>query len=245
MLLAIDAGNSNIVFALMKGEAVAKTWRIETGEEISKQTLAVEIGPAKVSGGILGSVVPNLTGPLEKAFRDVTGQDLRIARAADAGLTLKVDQPEKVGIDRVMDALAGIHYFGSPLIVIDFGTATTFNALDKDGVFLGGAIAPGIGTALKSLTNKAAQLSAIDFQETETLIGKNTKAAVTSGAWFGALSQIEGMTGRFKKDLGQTTPVVATGGFSEMFKGRTAAIDHFRPDLTLQGLRLTFERITG
>jgi len=245
MLLVIDAGNSNIVFGLMKGEEVAKTWRAETTGPVTKTTFTGHFDPAAIEGGILGSVVPKINAPLQKVFHDLTGKDLVIARAIDSGVTFKVDEPERVGIDRVMDALAGLHYFGPPLIIIDFGTATTFNALDKQGAFLGGAIAAGIGTTLKSLYREASQLPVIDFKETQTLIGRNTGEAMTSGAWFGALSLVEGMAARMKAEMGEGTRVAATGGYSTMFQGRTEAIDHFAPDLTLQGLRLLYQRMAG
>lgn len=245
MLLAIDAGNSSIAFGLLQGEEVVTTWRFETARGVSKKELESHLPPGGIEAAILGSVVPRLNEPLAKTVLEATGKTLHIARRAETGLELKVEEPARVGIDRILDALAGRLYFGTPLIVIDFGTATTFNVLDKSGAFLGGAIAAGIGTGLESLTSKAAQLPDITFRETDKVIGRNTREAMGSAAWFGTLSLIEGMVKRLKTEVGKGTKVVATGGYCTAFEGKTPAIDHVRPDLTLQGLRLVYQKVAA
>lgn len=249
MLLAIDAGNSNIVFALMKGEDIVHSWRAETDAEITEATFTSGFEKAGVSlgdlkGGILGSVVPGINQALENAFKALTGKDLIVVKGdgSDTGLVLDLDTPGSIGADRVLNIIAGKHYYGAPLVIIDFGTATTYDVVDEKGTFIGGAIGAGIGIALKALHNDTAQLPLIEFGEPPNIIGKNAKDAMQSAAFFGALGTIEGMVERIRAELGGEVTTLATGGFSSHFKGKTRAIDHFVPNLTLQGLRLVFER---
>jgi len=249
MLLAIDVGNSNIVFALMHGASVLHSWRHPTSQPVKPTDLEKEITGAgfkakDITGGVLGSVVPGVVKDLGAVFKTFTGKILSVVQGTDPrlGLTLGVDEPEKIGVDRVMNCLAGLEDFGAPLIVIDFGTATTFTVLNSKKTILGGVIAPGIETGLKSLHLVAANLPDVAFGYAGAVIGQNTKDAMGSGAFFGTLSLIEGLVERIGRELGATPTVVATGGLSTQFAGKTKAIDHYRPDLTLQGLRLAYER---
>lgn len=249
MLLAIDAGNSNIVFALMEGEDIVHSWRAGTHGEINevifnKGLIAAGLKPSDLKGGILGSVVPDINEKLEAVFKTLTGKDLIVVKGdgTDTGLVLNLDTPGSIGADRVLNIIAGKHYYGAPLLIIDFGTATTYDVVSKEGAFIGGAIGAGIGISLKALHTETAQLPLIEFGEPPNIIGKNARQAMQSAAFFGALSTIEGMISRFKGELGGKVTTLATGGFSSHFKGKTRAIDHFVPDLTLQGLRIVFER---
>ncbi len=252
MLLAIDVGNSNIVFALMKGEDIVQSWRVETGEEISEETFtgglsAAGINASDLMGGVLGSVVPTINQSLEQTFQTLTGQTLLVVKGdgTDTGLEMDLDTPGSIGADRALNILAGKHYYGAPLIIIDFGTATTYDAVDEKGVFVGGAIGAGIGISLMALHTETAQLPLIEFDEPPSVIGKNAKNAMQSAAFFGALGAFEGIVERMKAEMAGNVTVLATGGFSGHFEGKTKTIDHFAPDLTLQGLRIVFERINS
>ncbi|MEE8295548.1 MAG: type III pantothenate kinase [Sphingomonadales bacterium] len=249
MLLAIDVGNSNIVFALMKGEDIVHSWRTETHAEINATTFSLGfenagLNPDVLIGGVLGSVVPNVNEKLETVFKALTGKDLLVVKGdgTDTGLVLDLDTPVSIGADRVLNIIAGKHYYGSPLVIIDFGTATTYDVVDENGAFIGGAIGAGIGISLKALHSETAQLPLIEFGEPPSVIGKNAKDALQSAAFFGALGALEGMVERIRAGLGEKATTLATGGFSGHFKGKTKAIDHFVPNLTLQGLRIVFER---
>ncbi len=249
MILVIDAGNSNIVFALMEGEEVIHTWRSKTHARVTEETLArgfeaAQASPEALQGGILGSVVPNLTSDLARVFKDYTGQHLDIVggEGFNAGVEIRVDVPGEVGADRILNIVAGVHYYGAPLIIIDFGTAITYDVVDREGAYIGGAIGAGVGISLKALHSETAQLPLVEFGEPPSVIAKNAFDAMQSASFFGALAAIEGMVERIEAELGTPVKTIATGGFSSHFKGKTKAIDFFRPDLTLQGLRLMFER---
>lgn len=249
MLLAIDAGNSNIVFALMKGEEIVLKWRTETHGKITKDTFTTGFEKAGATigglkGGVLGSVVPNVNQALEETFKALTGKDLIVVKGdgTDVGITLDVDAPAGIGADRVLNIIAGEHYYGTPLIIMDFGTATTYDVIDKNRAIIGGAIGAGIGISLRALHTETAQLPQIEFGEPPNVIGRNARDAMQSAAFFGAIGTIEGMVARIRAELGEKATTLATGGFSSHFKGKTKAIDHFVPNLTLQGLRLVFER---
>lgn len=249
MLLAIDVGNSNIVFALMKGEDIVHSWRVETHGKINEKTFTSGFGKAGVGvgdlkGGVLGSVVPDVNAALENTFKMLTGKDLIVVKGdgTDTGLELDLDTPGSIGADRVLNIIAGKHYYGTPLLIMDFGTATTYDVVSQEGTFIGGAIGAGIGISLKALHTDTAQLPLIAFGEPPNIIGRNAEQALQSAAFFGSLGTIEGMVGRIRAEMGGNLTTLATGGFSSHFKGKTKAIDHFVPDLTLQGLRIVFER---
>lgn len=249
MILAIDAGNSDIVFALMKGEEIIHFWRHETKLKVTRETLArgfeaAGVSPGDLKGGMLGSVVPAVTADLERVFKAYTGKSLKITsgQGGDAGIEIKLDAPGGIGADRVLNIVAGIHYYGAPLIILDFGTANTFDVVDQDGAFIGGAIGAGIGISLKALHAETAQLPLIGFGEPPGIIAKNAPEAMQSASFFGALATIEGMVKRIKAELEGDVTTILTGGYSSYFEGKTEAIDFIRPDLTLQGLRIMYER---
>lgn len=252
MILAIDAGNTNITFALMKGEEVIRSWRHDTAGPITETVIAKEVAaagrsPSEIKGGILASVVPDVTMPLQEAFRAVTGKRLLTLGegTVDPGIEIKTDKPEEVGADRLVNAAAAAHFYGPPLIVIDIGTATTFDVVGADGSFRGGVICAGVNLALKALHRETAKLPDITVYEPDWVAGRNTVDAMQSGAFFGTISQIEGLVKRLRVELGGKVKTVATGGLAGMFVGRTGAIDHHIPDLTLQGLRIIYERHQG
>ena len=251
MILAIDAGNTNVVFACFEGETVVHTWRADTKTPVSAGSLHAGLEEAGVkaeaiTGGILASVVPGLNAPLEQAFRGVTEKDLIMVGAdgVDPGIEVRVAAPDKVGADRLMNAVAGKHYYGAPVIVVDFGTATTFDVVGADGAFEGGAICPGIRLSLKALHDETAKLPLITLEKPEAVVGKDTEKAMKSGIFWGYVSLIEGMTARIRQELGGDAKTVATGGDAWLFAKHTDAIEDVRDDLTLQGLRLVYERNT-
>ena len=252
MLLAIDAGNTNVVFALLKGDKIFSEWRLVTNPKATRASLrkAITRGLRKASvkpdglvGGILGSVVPSLNGPFKAAFRQASGQRLRVV--GERGLRLPIAnrllKPKQAGADRLLNALAGRVFYGAPLIVVDFGTATTLDVVGRDGAYLGGVICPGPNLSAKALNLYTAKLPRVSLARVGTALGRSTEHAMRSGLYFGHMGAIEALIARLRSELGGKVPSVATGGWSGLFFGQTKALDHHRPDLTLQGLRLVFE----
>lgn len=250
-LLAIDLGNTNLTIGYFHAETLLEHWRLSTdhkrmGDEYGVQIIALleskDIALNEIDGVILSSVVPLLTEHLVKACESYLGHS-PIQINANLNLNIKIgyEDPYSVGADRIADAVAAKAFFGSPSIVIDFGTATTFNAIDKTDVYLGGAILPGIGLAAESLFEKAAKLSSVELEKPPFVIGRNTRHAIQSGLINGYVSLVEGMVERFRAEIGKQAVVVATGGHAFRFEGLTNAIDHVDTWLTLNGMRLIWE----
>lgn len=254
MLFVIDAGNTNVVFAAMAGEAVKASWRIATDRHAREGALkaAMEKGlqgagldAEALKGGILASVVPALDSPLKAAFRALSGKPLMAIGdpGVELGIAVRMDKPREAGADRLVNALAARELFGAPVIVVDFGTATTFDVVGADGAYLGGAISPGIRLSLKTLHEETAKLPLIELEQPrDGVIGKSTAQAMQSGIFYGYLGLIEGVVSRLRAELGGRAATVATGGYAPLFTKNTGALDHARTDLTLQGLRLVYER---
>ncbi|MDQ2687469.1 MAG: type III pantothenate kinase [Armatimonadota bacterium] len=259
MLLVIDAGNTNVTFGLYEGDALRTHWRIRTqagrtADEyaallhtlFSHQSLAF----GDVAGVALASVVPAVTPDLLRLGRQAFGgEPLRVSGRTEMGLRIAYQPATDVGADRLVDAVAAVHQFGAPCIVIDFGTATTFNAIaaPDDGterpVYLGGAICLGIGVSLEALFSRAAKIPPVEIATPPRAIGDNTAHALQSGIVFGYVAQVEGMVARFRAEMGvPDCPVVATGGYSALFAQETRCITAVDPLLTLHGLRLVYER---
>lgn len=247
MLLAIDSGNTNIVFAVYDGETVRGEWRSSTDPERTAdefgvwlmQLVAVEnIQRSDINAAIIASVVPALVFSLKTLCRRyfhceplVVGDD-----GVDLGLNIILDRPEEVGADRLVNAVAGHKFYKGPLIVIDFGTATTFDVVDGEGNYLGGAIAPGINLSLEALHMAAAKLPRVAVERPKQVIGKATVPAMQSGVFWGYIGLIEGLVTRIKAEFGSPMTVLATGGLAPLFAESTTVIDHLDPDLTLRGL---------
>ena len=254
MLLAIDAGNTNVVFSLMDGMDAVQQWRMETAD-VTDPVAAVAwlndhmagcgIDPEMISGAILSSVVPVVNSVLVDMVADMTGHRLMIVGAddLDLGIKLNVDNPAEVGADRIVNALAAQQDHDCPLVIVDFGTATTFDVVDKSGAYVGGVIAPGIRLSLKALHDAAAKLPLIEPAEpTGGVIGKNTVDAMRSGLFWGYVGMIEGVVDRLQSELGHDVKVIATGGLAPTFEGKTRVIDTVDQNLTLKGLALIYER---
>ena len=252
MLLTIDIGNTNITLGLYDGDQRKKAWRLATvhdrmPDEYGLQMLGLlehaECAVSEIEGCVLASVVPPLTGTFLQAVRQYLGVDpLVIDAGVKTGLSIRYEDPKfALGADRVADAVAVQHNYGTPACVVDFGTATTFDAITKDGEYLGGAIAPGINLAAESLFMRAAKLPRVELARPEAAIGRNTVAAIQSGLVYGYVGLVEGMVARFKNELGQDTKVIGTGGMVDLIAAETDVIEFLAPWLTLDGLQLIWE----
>ena len=255
MLLAIDVGNSNITLGLYDGETPGPRWRLATVHNRTADEYGMllddllehagyEVGA--VGAVVMASVVPPLTGVLEEASKRYLGRaPLVVDAGVKTGVRIRYDDPKQVGADRVVDAVAIRHLYGGPACCVDFGTATTFDAISAEGDYLGGAIAPGIGISADALFQRAAKLPRVDLVRPPSAIGKNTVHSIQSGLLFGYVSLVEGMVARFRKELGPRMKVVATGGLAETVAKETPVIDVVAPWLTLDGLRLVYEMNAG
>jgi len=251
MLLTIDIGNTNLTLGLYEGDTLGAHWRLATDhnrmpDEYGLQFLGLLQNAGKtlkdIKGISLASVVPPLTGRVVQACREYLKQEpLVVDAGVKTGIKIRYEDPKAVGADRVCDAVAVMKLYGGPACVVDFGTATTFNAVTKDGEYLGGAITAGINLAAEALYTRAAKLPRIDLQVPPSVIGRNTVHAMQSGLLFGYVSMVEGMVNRFRSELGGDMKVVATGGLAEVVAHETKVIDIIAPWLTLEGLRLIWE----
>lgn len=251
MLLTIDIGNTNLTLGLYDGNTLFAHWRLATDharmpDEYGLQFLGLlqNAGHTKkdLKGISLASVVPQLTGRVIQACREYLENDPFIVDVGiKTGIKVRYEDPRAVGADRIADAVAVMYLYGGPACVIDFGTATTFNALTKDGEYLGGAITAGINLATEALFVNAAKLPRIDLQRPPSIIGRNTVHAMQSGLLFGYVSMVEGMVERFRKELGPEMKVIATGGLSAIIAQETDVIQIIAPWLTLEGLRILWD----
>jgi type III pantothenate kinase len=251
MLLTIDVGNTNLTLGLYEGDKLGAHWRLATDlnrmpDEYGLQFLGLLQNAGKtiedIKGISLASVVPQLTSRVIQACREYLKQEpLVVDTGVKTGIKIRYEDPKAVGADRVCDAVAVMKLYGGPACVVDFGTATTFNAITKDGEYLGGAITAGINLAAEALYTRAAKLPRIDLQLPPSVIGRNTVHAMQSGLLFGYVSMVEGMVARFRSELGSGMKVIATGGLAEVVAKETKAIDVIAPWLTLDGLRMIWE----
>jgi type III pantothenate kinase len=253
MLLAIDAGNTNIVFALFADETMLASWRATTNSQRTGDEYAVFLRAAmhekkldhtNITGAIIGSVVPDANFHLIQLCRDhFDCAPLMIGSPdVDPGIKILLDRPEDIGADRIINAVGGAASYKPPLLLIDFGTATTFDVVDADGNYAGGAIAPGINLSLRALHMAAAKLPHISIAPSKRVIAKNTVDAMQSGIYWGYTGLIEGMIARIKKEFGKPMTVIATGGLAKLFSGAVEGIEHFDDGLTLRGLQRIYER---
>jgi len=255
MLLAVDAGNTNIVFALVKGREIKARWRIATDPRRTADQYAVWLhqlleleGYARsdVDAVIIGTVVPRALHNLEVIATKYFHVDPLIAGEGKAGwpIQLDVDEPQNVGADRALNVIAAHEKHNGDLIVIDFGTATTFDVVDSSGAYKGGIIAPGINLSLDALVNAAAKLPriAIEIPEDRSVIGRTTATQMLTGIYWGYVAMMEGLVARLKAEIGRPVTVIATGGLATLFDKNTDLFDAVEPDLTIQGLSLLHER---
>ena len=251
MLLAIDIGNTNLTLGLYAGETLGPHWRLATDQDRMPDEYGLQLlgllerancGEDCLTGIVLASVVPNLTGRVIQACQKYLKlEPLVVDAGIKTGVRIRYEDPKAVGADRVADAVAVMHLHGGPACVIDFGTATTFNAVTAEGDYLGGAITVGVNLAAEALFTRAAKLPRIDLQRPPSVIGRNTVHAMQSGLLFGYVSMVEGMVARFRAELGSEMKVIATGGLAEIVAKETDVIDIISPWLTLDGLRIIWE----
>lgn len=252
MLLVIDAGNTNVVVAVHDGRGWRGNWRIATEAQRTSDEYAVwllslldlvGLKRADVNAAVIGTVVPAALYHLRRLVRDWFQVEPLVARSVlDWGFPISVDNPEEVGADRLLNALAAHRRYQGPLVVIDFGTATTFDVVAKDGAYLGGVIAPGINLSIEALHQAAARLPRIGIGRPQMVIGRNTVAAMQSGVYWGYVAMIEGMVARIQAEFGTRLKVIATGGLAPLLAEGTTVIERIDPDITLEGLRLLAER---
>ena len=252
MLLAVDVGNTQTVFGLYDGAQLADHWRVSTEAERTGDELAVlvgrllELGDAgfdEIHGVCLGSTVPPLVRAYEELARDYADARLLVlGPGTRTGIPIVYDDPREVGPDRIANAVAARERYGAPSIVVDFGTSTNFDIVSAAGEYVGGVLAPGIETSMEALFARAARLVKVDFVEPPSVIGKTTVAGLQSGLVYGFAGQVDGIVRRVRGEIGETAPVVATGGLAELIAPHAETIDHVNPLLTLEGLRLVWER---
>jgi type III pantothenate kinase len=248
MLFVIDIGNTDITLGVFEGENLRATWRMATGIHRLTDEYAVLLLNLLQNQGIqttdikdvaLCSVVPPLTATFQQLFQryfDIS--PLVIAAGVKTGVRILMDNPREVGADRIVNAAAAHHLYGGPIIIADLGTATTFDTVSREGDYLGGAIAPGIGTAVEALFMRAAKLPRVELIPPKRAIGTDSITAMQSGIIFGYVGLVEGLVARIQDELDEKAKVVATGGFAELIAKETKVIDTVNPDLTLIGLRL-------
>ncbi|MFP5329504.1 MAG: type III pantothenate kinase [Alphaproteobacteria bacterium] len=258
MLLAIDAGNTNIVFALVEGGAIRARWRIATDPRRTADQYSVWLyqlleleGLSKddVEAVIIGTVVPRATHNLQVLASKYFGVEALVAGHGEASwpIVLDVDEPHNVGADRALNAIAAHARYPGDLVVIDFGTATTFDVVGADGAYRGGIIAPGINLSIDALVNAAAKLPriAIEAPEDDSVVGRTTESQMLIGVYWGYVAMMEGLIERLKKEIGRPVTVIGTGGLAALFQQRTGLFDAVEPDLTIQGLSLLYEGLVS
>jgi type III pantothenate kinase len=256
MLLAIDVGNTNIVLGVFDGTSLVESWRLQTLRERTSDELGLlvdglfsrsRIERVQIRGIVLGSVVPPLTPTiLAMAERYFGVKALTVDPAANSGMPILYENPWEVGADRIVNSVAAYERFGRnanrPLIVVDFGTATTLDAVSANGEYLGGAICPGVQISADALFQRAARLPRIDVRKPPRIVGQTTIGAMQSGLFYGYVGMVEGLVRRMSDELGGHALCVATGGLAPVIAPETPLIEHVDPDLTLQGLRIVWER---
>jgi type III pantothenate kinase len=256
VLLAIDVGNTNIVLGVFNGMTLVHSWRLTTLRERTADELGILVtslcrhhglGREDISGIVMASVVPPQTGTMITMVRDYFGrQPLNLEPGVNTGMPVLYDNPREVGADRVVNGIAAYEQFARPderaVIVVDFGTATTFDAVSAKGEYLGGVICPGPQISADALFQRAAKLPRIDVQKPVKVIGTNTIMSMQSGLFWGYVDMVEGLVRRIRVELGGTPVVVATGGLATLVAPETKLIDHVDGDLTLRGLRIVWER---
>ncbi len=250
-LLAIDIGNTNIHLGLWQGESWALSWRARTVADKMPDEYAVlvrnflnstDVNYQQITGVVMCSVVPPITSAFIELVRRYFNQEpLNVTSKTNIGVRLEIDQPEQAGPDRIVNAAAVVAQWGGPAIVVDFGTATTFDVISRDNAYLGGAICPGIRVAHDALVSRAARLHKVDLEPPPHPVGRNTIHAMQSGLFWGYIGLIEGLITRLKADMGeQSARVIGTGGLAPLFREHTSAIQQIESELTLDGLRLIY-----
>jgi type III pantothenate kinase len=256
MLLAIDVGNTNIVLGIFEGSNLVASWRLATDHGKTSDELGIVttellrhrgIDPNGIDGIVMASVVPPLTTTMiAMAIRYFGRTPVNVEGVANIGMPIRYDAPAEVGADRLVNAIAAFERYGRPtgrpVIVVDFGTATTFDAISEKGEYLGGAICPGVSISAEALFEHAARLPLVDVRRPPSIIGRTTVTSMQAGLFYGYVGLVEGIVRRMRHELGEGAACIATGGLAEMIAPETSLIEAVEPDLTLLGLRLVWER---
>lgn len=258
MLLAIDAGNTNVVFAVFDGDKLLGQWRISTDARRTADEYGVwltqvlehaGIAPKKITGAVLATVVPQALFDLRQLTKRYFNTELLVISdpriKIKLGIGVKIDNPAEVGADRLVNAFAAWKRYGKALIVVDFGTATTFDIVNDAGDYIGGVIAPGVNLSLEALHKAAAKLPTVAIQPPAKAIGTNTIGAMQSGIYYGYAGLVEGIAGRIKVEYGKPMKVIATGGLAPLYAKACPMIEHLEPDLTIFGLKDLYEMNSG
>ncbi|MCM3758975.1 type III pantothenate kinase [Sporosarcina aquimarina] len=252
MLLVLDTGNTNIVLGVYEGTELKHHWRMETYRQKTEDEYAMQVKAlfthvglefADITGIIISSVVPPVMFPLEQMCKKYFNQEpVIVGPGVKTGLNIKYENPREVGADRIVNAVAAIHEYGSPLIIVDFGTATTYCYVNEHAEYMGGAIAPGINISMEALFDRASKLPRVELTRPEHVVGKNTVSAMQAGILYGYVGQVEGLVGRMKAESKKVPTVIATGGLAPLIGKETDVIDVVDDYLTLKGLKLIYER---
>jgi len=252
LLLTIDVGNTNTVLGLHEGAALLKHWRLTTRREqtvdeygvlVRNLFTAADLDPARIGGIALASVVPPLTSVVVGLCSQYLGHEpLVVEPGVITGMPILYEPPGDVGADRIVNGVAAFASHGGPVIVVDFGTATTFDVVTQKGEYLGGVICPGVGISADALFQRAARLPRVEVRRPGRVVGRSTVASIQSGLYFGYCSLVEGIVQRIRAELDEPVRVVATGGLAESLAGDIPSIETVEPVLTLTGLRLIWER---
>ncbi len=252
MIFVCDVGNTNMVLGVYENDELKHHWRIETSRNKTEdeyglviKSLFVHVGLTfkDINGIIMSSVVPPIMFALERMCVKYFGmKPLVVGPGIKTGLNIKYDNPKEVGADRIVNAVAGIHLYGCPLIIVDFGTATTFCYINEKKQYMGGAIAPGIAISTEALYSRAAKLPRIEIARPEGVIGRNTVSAMQAGILFGYVGQVEGIVARIKAQSQEKPKVIATGGLAALIAAESNVVDIVNPFLTLKGLHLIYQR---
>ncbi|WP_040953068.1 type III pantothenate kinase [Gorillibacterium massiliense] len=252
MILVVDVGNTNIVLGIYEGKQLLHHWRLSTNRSATVDEYGMTVFNLfqhagiridQVEGVIVSSVVPPLMNVLESLIsKYVKRTPMVIGPGIRTGLNIRYENPREVGADRIVNAVAGIELYGAPLIIVDFGTATTFDYIDERAQYIGGAIAPGIGISAEALYQRAAKLPRIELAKPKSVIGRNSVASMQAGIVFGFAGQVDGIVTRIREEFKTNPRVVATGGMAEMIAPESRTIEEVNPLLTLEGLRIIYER---
>jgi type III pantothenate kinase len=250
MLLAIDLGNTNLTFGLFEGEKLVHDWRLATRRDSMPDELGISmlqlirqegLDAKKVDAVVVASVVPPLNSSLVEAVHRYFGcEPLMVGPGIKSGLKIHYRDPKEVGADRIVAAMAAFRKYGGPLIIIDFGTGTTYDVISREGDYLGGAIAPGMGISVEALYERSARLQRVELKAPANVIGRTTVESMQAGIIFGFTAQVEGMVARIRKELGEHAWVIATGGYSSLIAAETKVIEVVDDRLMLEGLRLIY-----
>lgn len=255
LLLALDVGNTSIAIGVYDGTTLADTSRIATDRENLPDEYAMlllgllrthGVEPSRIGAAVLSTTVPSLEGTFREVCRRYFSvEPLVVGTGVRTGVRIRYDNPREVGADRILHVVAALGRYQPPLVIVDLGTALVFDAVSREGDYLGGSIAPGIGIAAEALFSRAAMLRRVSIQRPDGVIGRNTVHSVQSGIYYGYAEMVAGMVRRYKAELGEGATVIATGGYASVIQDEVGVFDAVEPNLNLEGLRLVWEMNRG